>query len=102
MTTDSVHRSATAPAVVRVEETLRHAGASVLAATGLAAAPWILFAIAYKTYIFVTLGQWYFLGAPTRIGMVNRVALFAILAGIILGAGMLFTAAVLRRNHRQK
>ena len=102
MTTDSVHRSATATPVVRVEETLRHAGASVLAATGLVAAPWLLFAVAYKTYIFFTLGQWYLLGAPTRVGMVNRVVLFLILAGIILGAGMLFTAAILRRNHRQK
>ncbi|QEH94409.1 hypothetical protein FV141_13450 [Dermacoccus abyssi] len=65
MKTQLAQRRASTTPVVGVEATLRNAGASVLAATGILASPWILFAIAYKTYIYFTTGTWYFLGAPT-------------------------------------
>ncbi|GAA1576284.1 hypothetical protein GCM10009763_24420 [Dermacoccus profundi] len=57
MKTQLAQRRASTTPVVRVEETLRNAGASVLAATGILASPWILFAIACKTYIYFTTGN---------------------------------------------
>ena len=102
MNTRLAHRETAVTPVARAEETLRNTGASVLAATGLVAAPWILFAIVYKTYIYFTTGTWYFLGAPTPIGMFNRVVLMGILLGATLGATMLFSAALLRKNRPRK
>ncbi|KLO64008.1 hypothetical protein AA983_04870 [Dermacoccus sp. PE3] len=102
MKTQLAQRRASTTPVVRVEEALRNAGASVLAATGILASPWILFAIAYQTYIYFTTGTWYFLGAPTPIGMFNRVVLMGVLLGATLGATMLFSAALLRKKRPRK
>ena len=56
------------PALERGSRALQSTAASLLAAGTLVGAPFLLFALAYKTYNLVVLGHWYVWGAPTPIG----------------------------------
>lgn len=100
----STRQKAPVAGVRRVEMMLRQGGATVLAATALTVSPWLVFALIYKTYNFIRFGKWYFIGAPTPIGMFNRVALYLFVTGIVVGVTMLAAAALLRcrKGHHQR
>lgn len=56
----------------RAENYLRTSGATLVAAGAVIGSPFIVFALVYKTYNLVRLGHWYTWGAPTPIGIFNR------------------------------
>ena len=63
--------------------------------------PFVLWALAYKTYIYAETGHWYAWGAPTQIGVCNRIISYALVVlGVIgitfLGAGHVM--ALVRRR----
>lgn len=61
-----------------VDRWLRHVGASIIAAGALFSAPFVLWALAYKTYTYAETGHWYAWGAPTQIGVCNRIISYAL------------------------
>lgn len=84
------------PALERGSRALQSTAASLLAAGTLVGAPFLLFALAYKTYNLVVLGHWYVWGAPTPIGTCNRLMSYALIANLVIGLTMLVAARIMR------
>ena len=53
--------------------------------------PFVLWALAYKTYIYAETGHWYAWGAPTQIGVCNRIISY----GLLLAGAMVVLLPIL-------
>ena len=85
-----------------VERWLRHVGASIIAASALISAPFVLWALAYKAYIYTQTGHWYAWGAPTEIGVCNRIISYALVVLSVIGITFLGAGHVMARLRRRR
>lgn len=84
-----------------VDRWLRHVGASIIAAGALFSAPFVLWALAYKTYIYAETGHWYAWGAPTQIGVCNRIISYALVVLSVIGITFLGAGHVMALVRRR-
>ena len=85
-----------------LERWLRHVGASILAASALISAPFVPWALAYKTFIYAETGHWYAWGAPTDIGVCNRVISYALVVLTVIGTTFLATGRIMGALRRRR
>ena len=85
-----------------VDRWLRHVGASIIAAGALFSAPFVLWALAYKTYIYAETGHSYAWGAPTQIGVCNRIISYALVVLSVIGITFLGAGHVMALVRRRR
>lgn len=88
--------SPTPSVACRLERACRESGATCVALAVVAASCWVLFALVYKTQLYVRTGKFYVLGAPTAVGRFNRVMLIGIICLGTCGAVIALVGKALR------